>query len=39
MLMSVFVFFPNSAMTLRRPLAWNHDKMMAGCRDGLAAYV
>ena len=24
---------------LRRPLAWNHDRMMAGCRDGLAAYV
>lgn len=24
---------------LRRPLAWNHDRMMAGCRDGLADYV
>jgi hypothetical protein len=27
------------SVALRRPLAWNHDKMMAGCRDGLAAYV
>lgn len=27
------------SVVLRRPLAWNHDKMMAGCRDGLAAYV
>ena len=27
------------SVALRRPLAWNHDKMMAGCREGLAAYV
>jgi hypothetical protein len=27
------------SVALRRPLAWNHDKMMAGCRGGLAAYV
>ena len=27
------------SVALRRPLAWNHDRMMAGCRDGLAAYV
>ncbi len=27
------------SIALRRPLAWNHDRMMAGCRDGLAAYV
>jgi hypothetical protein len=27
------------SVVLRRPLAWNHDRMMAGCRDGLAAYV
>ena len=27
------------SVALRRPLALNHDKMMAGCRDGLAAYV
>ena len=27
------------SIVLRRPLAWNHDRMMAGCRDGLAAYV
>jgi carbon monoxide dehydrogenase subunit G len=27
------------SVVLRRPLAWNHDRMMAGCRDGLDDYV
>ena len=27
------------SVVLRRPLAWNHDRMMIGCRDGLASYV
>jgi len=27
------------SVVLRRPLAWNHARMMAGCRDGLTGYV